>query len=144
MVSSQNKHHIDHESTSFFIEKDRYIVRTIDKKDDFRLLTINDLKLDNRFDTICSPSAWPEKMLMHYGKSEINTHLVHVALTEDDQSQELVGLALCEENGLDGKCELGVIVKREFVDTRVAHELILNTTESEAAKRLAEQSQMSR
>jgi hypothetical protein len=110
-------------TTSFFINKQKIVIRPLKATDTFADFNINSIRRLTNFNVICSPSNWPSVKFKRYTDAEMSGTSIHLALSMENNSKSVLGLGMFTKNSIMRILELGVIVHKDFIDTRLGNEL---------------------
>lgn len=110
-------------TTTFFIDKQKFLIRPLMSTDAFADFNINFVRRMSEFRVICAPTSWPNGKFRRYTDPEMSGTSIHIALSLENNNESVLGLGMFTKNSIMRTLELGVIVHNEFVGSRLGNEL---------------------
>jgi len=119
---------IAHNSKEFFIDGQMILIRPLAADEDFAQKSWAELLKTEKYIAIGEFETASEKAFSKLCMPIDNESMVYVAHSEEGDQTEILGLAMYVKSKLTKSHEMGVLVKREYADSRLAFELTESLT----------------
>jgi len=123
-----NNSKVAHNSKEFFIDDQMILIRPLAADEDFARQSYIDLLKTNQYVAIGECETASERALSKLCEPIDNESMVYVAHSEGRNETEILGLAIYIKSKVTKSHDMGVLVKREYADSRLAFELTESLT----------------